>query len=41
MTHTAPTPVLAGEFNHDSVGPVGRFRYDSAYLAASVVLHSV
>ena len=43
MTHTAPvhvwlpdspTPVLAGEFTHDSVGPVGRFRYDSAYLAA-------
>lgn len=30
----SPTPILAGEFSHDSVGPVGRFRYDPAYLAA-------
>lgn len=30
----SPTPVLAGEFTHDSVGPVGRFRYAPAYLAA-------
>lgn len=29
-----PAPVLAGEFTHDSAGPVGRFRYDTAYLAA-------
>ena len=43
MTHTIPvhiwlpdnpTPILAGEFTHDSVGPVGRFRYDATYLAA-------
>lgn len=43
MIHVAPvhvwlpdshSPVLAGEFTYDSVGPVGRFRYDSAYLAA-------
>lgn len=43
MIHTAPVhvwlpespaPVLAGEFTHDSVGPVGRFRYDPSYLAA-------
>jgi hypothetical protein len=42
MIHTAPVhvwrpespaPVLAGEFTHDSVGPVGRFRYDTTYLA--------
>lgn len=29
-----PTPVLAGEFTHDSSGPVGRFRYAPTYLAA-------
>lgn len=43
MTHAAPVhvwladspaPVLAGEFTHDSAGPVGRFRYDASYLAA-------
>jgi serine/threonine-protein kinase HipA len=30
----SPAPVVAGEFTHESAGPVGRFRYDAAYLTA-------
>ncbi len=30
----SPEPVLAGEFTHDSMGPVGRFQYAKTYMDA-------